>query len=473
MRRPSNRVALIVLFFLLLSTSVVPRSYGQKLYVFCEANDRATDVGPAIKVAADSLKDALTIHVPPDKLVVYNGLGSPWLGPDIHSSDDVARDILVAIEECPATSEDTIFFYWTGHGAFDAYGHYLSVPKGTEYDKARDNAFLRRRAIVEALQSKGVRLTILFTDSCNTLLDAELRFPPLPQEVRERSQSFADRSRDHLVVLPRDKRPSLRRSLKRDGYVFGPPSFLIESLFFEPEGFIDFNSSCPGQESWSQQGKGGYCTQILADVILRMSSEPGFGWSEIFAELDSGLQKVKKEKEKKGDPSARADQEIFCWSPPAKRGERWVSRGDRWSKPVHQPKPGDRIVAVNGRRVDTLEQFMECLNPIDSSLRSAYPSKPDNRVNMVDDHEVFTENPIEENWSSSDNYLDVEQSGSRLVRVLIFTLIDGKDGSTFYLMTDFAVASDFGYTFELDDDQGLVVQSVAEGSPGSKCRFFK
>ena len=464
-RRPVRRVALVVLAFLLLSTTVVARSYGQrtqepKLYVFCEADERATalvgkgkgkkiEIGPGLKYAADSLKKVLIEHtlIPYYSPVVYNEQDSPWRGPDILSSDDVSRDLLVAIEECPATPEDTIFFYWSGHGGFDEYGHYLSVPVVTEGGKTGDSAILRRRAIVDALQSKGARLTVLFTDACNVPIDAELNYRGLsenknkPKNIGDQN-SYSDRSRDEDLSLIGASASSITPTTRSP----------IKLLFFEPEGFIDINSSSPGQASFSQKEKGGYCAQILADAISRPLNYVGIEWTEIFDKLNSGLQDAM---EKEGLSRFRIQQSVFCWStPPAKKGEKWILRKDRWSKPTGRPKSGDRIVAVNSRRV-VPENLDDCLKDAYNSLLT------------------FT--------------LDNDETIALDARPLVLTLVDGDDGSTFYLMTDIKRAPDFkpnddqnevvksilGYTVDVDGGEGVVVQSVDENAPGAKCRLFK
>lgn len=414
MSRSACRVALVVLTFVLLSTTLVARSYGQKLYVFCEADERAVafdedknstiNIGRGLKTAADSLKKAFTDHMSYDRLVVYNKKDSPWRGPNLRFSDDVARDMLVAIEECPATPEDTIFFYWSGHGEFNEYGHFLRVPSSRN---SFSTMSLPRRALVDALQSKGARLTVLFTDSCFVFREVEPRWTP-------------------SLVSPAV-----------------PLSPLFESLFFEPEGFIDFNSSSPGQPSWTDPKRGGFCTQTLVDALRQKLNDSEVGWSEIFAALNVG---TLEEMEKKGLSRFRIQQKVFCWStPPFKTGEKWTLREDRWSKSTDHPKPGDRVVEVNARRVDHKDQF---------------------EVYLADAWEHRDGKPIE---FTLNNGKTVKLDGSPIV----LTLVDGKDGSTFYLMTNPAPASEFGYTFEPSDDQGAVLRSVDKNAPGAKCWFFK
>ena len=123
MGRSACRFALIILTFLPLSTTIVARSFGQesqepKLYVFCEADERATtsnntgkiNIGRYLKEVSDRIKDELRKMAFPGRLVVYNDSNSNWTGPVLSESDSVGDDILSAVRQCPATENDSIFF---------------------------------------------------------------------------------------------------------------------------------------------------------------------------------------------------------------------------------------------------------------------------------------------------------------------------------------------------------------------------
>ena len=87
--------------------------------------------------------DAFYANVPGRQLVMYNNpmadypdgssrrLRNPWLGPDV-SGDlfDMKNKMLKAIDNCPAGPNDAIVIFYTGHGAFDANGHFLVMPDG-------------------------------------------------------------------------------------------------------------------------------------------------------------------------------------------------------------------------------------------------------------------------------------------------------------------------------------------------------
>ena len=110
--------------------------------------------------------------------------------------------ILKLIEDLSPRREDTVVFYYSGHGAADDQGHYLAMAKGK----------LHRNQILEAILRKKPRLAVFISDCCNLRSDGELYFAPYFQT----------------------KRPS-------------SPSPLFRSLFLEPKGIVDINSSAPGE----------------------------------------------------------------------------------------------------------------------------------------------------------------------------------------------------------------------------------
>jgi S1-C subfamily serine protease len=93
-------------------------------------------------------------------------------------------------------------FYYSGHGASDDQGHYLAMAKGK----------LHRNKVLDAMLRKGPRLAVLITDCCNLRSDGEMFFAPYFQVNRPSS-----------------------------------PTPLFRSLFLEPKGIVDVNSSSPGE----------------------------------------------------------------------------------------------------------------------------------------------------------------------------------------------------------------------------------
>lgn len=115
------------------------------------------------------------------------------------------QNLLSAINELETRPGDIIVFYFSGHGGADDRGHYLQLARGKLY----------REELLTAMESKQPRLSVLLTDCCNT---------------------------------------------RSDGYLYGAPYIhtenparptpLFQSLFFEPTGRVDINSSAPGESAF-------------------------------------------------------------------------------------------------------------------------------------------------------------------------------------------------------------------------------
>jgi hypothetical protein len=115
--------------------------------------------------------------------------------------------ILQEIRNINANSDDTIFLFYSGHGAFDSVaGHYFQLA-------SKEQAF--RSEILAAMKSKQARLSILISDCCFNQSDVEpYNRPPQVQ------------SRGQLEI--KGVRP------------------LIEKLFFEAQGVVDITASEQG-----------------------------------------------------------------------------------------------------------------------------------------------------------------------------------------------------------------------------------
>jgi hypothetical protein len=113
--------------------------------------------------------------------------------------------ILDALDSIEARAEDTIFFYFSGHGAVDDQGHFLALAQGKLY----------RQTILERLTRKAARLVVVITDCCNSRSDGEVFAAPAP--FYEEPQQ---------------------------------PTPLFRSLFLEPRGLVDINSSSPGESAF-------------------------------------------------------------------------------------------------------------------------------------------------------------------------------------------------------------------------------
>lgn len=115
------------------------------------------------------------------------------------------KTIIDALDQLKVAPNDTIFFYYTGHGSVDDQGHFFALAHGKLY----------RREVLNKLAQKRCRLVVLLSDCCNT-----------------RSDGF-------LYMAPYFEIPDRRR-----------PTPLFQKLFFDTKGVVDINSSSPGESAF-------------------------------------------------------------------------------------------------------------------------------------------------------------------------------------------------------------------------------
>ena len=114
-------------------------------------------------------------------------------------------DILNQLKGFRVGTDDTLMFYFTGHGEVDDKGHYLNLEMGKLY----------RSRIMETMLGKHPRLAVLITDCCNV-----------------RGDKFAYMAPNVQTQPPQTVAP------------------LFQTLFFDPKGVVDINSSSPGESAF-------------------------------------------------------------------------------------------------------------------------------------------------------------------------------------------------------------------------------
>lgn len=113
--------------------------------------------------------------------------------------------LLEAVARLEAQPNDSILFYFSGHGAADDQGHYIALAQGKLY----------REQLLSALESKKTRFVALITDCCNTRSDGYLYSAPYIH-----------------IKSPKQPSPLFRR------------------LFLETTGIVDITSSSPGESAF-------------------------------------------------------------------------------------------------------------------------------------------------------------------------------------------------------------------------------
>ena len=156
--------------------------------------------------------------------IMFIGLPEGMLAETRLTDDQVSADqILKQIAEVRVHPNDTLVFFWSGHGGYDTTKneHFLHMPQG---------GMLFRSTLLGALRKKNARLTVLLTDSC---------------------ANFVDTSANLIEVAPSS--PDPQRGVAP----------LFDALFLRPRGVVDIQAAAPGEYAVALRG-GGLFGMLLA-----------------------------------------------------------------------------------------------------------------------------------------------------------------------------------------------------------------
>ncbi|MFO0870901.1 MAG: caspase family protein [Pirellulales bacterium] len=276
--------------------------------------------------------------------------------------DATPARVLAAIERLTPDANDTVLFYYSGHGAADDDGHYLALAGGP----------LHRHTLRTALERHGARLVVLLTDCCNLRSDGRrmVAMAPAPPEP---------------PPLP-------------------PP--LFRSLFFTPSGIVDINASSPGEAAYfaaspEDQGIdswGSLFTRAVSRFVDQHLQEETT-WHDLLAEVSFGVHVGFRDGYPQGakaldGQALQRDQNVYASDYPGKptsEGSRTGivfmerARGveiaqlesgspgrrafDLRTQEYVELHPGQRIVAANGQVTERLDQLADVVRNSPQVLR--------------------------------------------------------------------------------------------------------
>ncbi|MEM7454711.1 MAG: caspase family protein [Planctomycetota bacterium] len=158
------------------------------------------------------------------------------IGPEFKGSETVlsagqcsADNIVSVLQNLNPAPQDTIFFYYSGHGANELGRHYFALRESGGRDLPRDE-------VAAILRQKNVRLAVMISESCN----------------------------NHLPMVGRTlaASPGSTRTLTQ-----------IEDLLLSYRGFLDVNSTSPGQAGWGDSEIGGYFSTAFSYRLSALAPE--------------------------------------------------------------------------------------------------------------------------------------------------------------------------------------------------------
>ncbi|MCM2375076.1 caspase family protein [Aporhodopirellula aestuarii] len=241
MRQTCRRQFVLFIAFCLLPSGLLPQIASSQ-----EPTVHAVIIGDTSPAAGWG---ALAVHITADTVGMYaslaNGLPeSQFRYYPLSLEDDqwaTPDNIMSYLAEVNVRPNDTLLFYYSGHGAADDKGHYFHLAGGKLY---RDD--VRR-----AMETKSARLNVLLSDCCNLREDGFSYFAP---GIRES--------------------PPLRAK----------PIF--EALLLRPTGWVDLNASSPGEGAFfgsDDPEKGGFPGSLFTTALLNLwenQSNTSMTWDE-------------------------------------------------------------------------------------------------------------------------------------------------------------------------------------------------
>ncbi|MDR0338302.1 MAG: PDZ domain-containing protein [Planctomycetaceae bacterium] len=261
---------LVFLFFLAVMAST-QQAVAQKIHLIIAADTNASGgVGAITKIDHWNVKQLFESNIPCSQLNIVT----------IPAEEMRESDIFKTVDSLDISNEDTLVFYYSGHGAFDRQNQqqFLQLSLGNVY----------RSELLKHIVQKSPRLSILLTDCCNVQVD-----------------SVARERQSEITVFPQEISP------------------LFKSLFIYCKGVVDITSSKLGEYSFCDNkkvGNRGSCfTYPLVDLMKVNKDNAQMDWNQLITELSTKVDEAFKELYPNGHtPSGQMSQTIVAADYPGK-----------------------------------------------------------------------------------------------------------------------------------------------------------
>ena len=235
---------IVFLSCFLVAWNLESMAWGQTIHVILATDGADVSIGNAVETDRDNMANLFRANVPATNLNLIT-LEADTMTPD---------GILQSVENLNIAPNDSIVFYFSGHGAFDVNGEkqFLTLIKGGN---------LYRETLLKKIEEKKTRLAVLLTDCCNN-------------EINTVAGTRTADSTTYSIQTP------------------GSFSPLFENLFVFCKGTVDLTSSKPGEYSFVIDVKeGSIFTKALIDVANRNKTNSDMYWAEFYNGLfrESGV----------------------------------------------------------------------------------------------------------------------------------------------------------------------------------------
>jgi hypothetical protein len=216
---------------------------GARVHVIHAALTEDVKIGPSIRQDLDQFEQCVRKLVGGKRLASF----TPLVG-----SNCTVVHITKTIRELDVNNNDSVFFYYQGHGG--------NNPKLAAKDPARGHFFvpsgpsLPRSELLKLLAAKRPRFTLLVSDCCDQTADFQAVV-----ETRTKELIFTGWSK-------------------------------LEDLLLCHRGIVDLNACSPGERSWFDVFAGGWFTEVFVTNVYSGAKENDVRhWSEFVGELGSKM----------------------------------------------------------------------------------------------------------------------------------------------------------------------------------------
>jgi hypothetical protein len=234
-----NMYRIVSIFIVCLMTIMfADNAKAQKLHLLIAAdNNAANGVGSLAIIDQQNIRRLFESNIPENQLNI-----------EILMNDGLKREnLLKSIDDMKISNEDTIVFYYSGHGAYDATNQkqILQISTGDMY----------RNDITDHIKQKSARLSVIITDCCNVKVE------PMAKKRQTSEKQFAKE-----IMSP-----------------------LFGSLFIYCKGTVDITSSKVGEFSGCDNRKvdnrGSCFTYPFVDLLQTNRDNAQLDWKKIIDEL--------------------------------------------------------------------------------------------------------------------------------------------------------------------------------------------
>lgn len=147
------------------------------------------------------------------------------------SSKKLTKSRLVKwIQQIKPTKNDMIYFHFSGHGKRDTYKR----SRWPEMFFTPKNELVPFQAVINAIQAKNVRFSIMICDSCNT-------------------NSIPRKTTPLMIVIPKDSQAYEQKEA-------------MKKLFLKTKGSIIASGAIPGTVAWNSDKGGIFSNSFMASL---------------------------------------------------------------------------------------------------------------------------------------------------------------------------------------------------------------